>query len=59
MAASPSGKLDSIWNDRKLKDIHPSKVVAMVDDYEVLYVQAEKIIGDSEQPWYEIILEGE
>ena len=59
MAAAPRGKLDPIWDDAKLKHIHPSKTIAIVDDSQVISIQAEKIIGDTEQPWYEVILEGE
>ena len=57
MAAYPGGKLDPIWDDAKLKHIHPSKTIAIVDDSQVVSIQAEKIIGDTDQPWYEVILE--
>ena len=58
MAAYPGGKLDPIWNKPELSNIHPSKSLAIVDDCQVVYIQAEKIIGDTNQPWYEVALEG-
>jgi hypothetical protein len=58
MAAYPGGKVDPIWNDVKLEDVHPSKVIAIVDDSQVVSIYAEKIIGDIGQPWYEVVLEG-
>lgn len=59
MAAAPGAKLDIRWSSPELSDIHPSKPLAIVDDCQVVSIQAEKIVGDSDQPWYEIILEGE
>ena len=59
MAAYPGGKLDPIWNKPELSNIHPIKWWAIVDDYQVVYIQAEKIIGDGNQPWYEVALDGE
>ncbi len=59
MATYPSGKLDSLWDNPKLEHIHPSKTIAIVDDSQVVSIQAEKIIGDTDQQWYEVTLEGE
>lgn len=59
MAAYPGGKLDPIWDEPKLEHIYPSKMIAIVDDSQVVSIQAEKIIGDTDQPWYKVILEGE
>lgn len=59
MAAYPGGKLDSLWDDPKLEHIHPSKTIAIVDDSQVVSIQAEKVIGSTNQPWYEVVLEGE
>ncbi|MBA7596067.1 hypothetical protein ES703_03036 [subsurface metagenome] len=59
MAVAPGGKLDSIWDDKKLEPVHPSKTIAIVDDSQVVSIQAEKVIGNIDQPWYEVILEGE
>ena len=59
MAAVPGGKLDPLWDDAKLQHLHPSKMIAIVDDSQVVSIHAEKIIGDTDQPWYEVVLEGE
>lgn len=59
MAAYPGGKLDPLWDDAELKDIHPIKTIAIVDDSQIIKIKAEKIIGDTDQPWYEVTLEGE
>jgi len=59
MAAYPGGKLDPIWNDPKLKEVHPSRTLAVVDDSQVAQIHAEKIIDDTLNPWYEITLEGD
>jgi len=59
MATRYGGKLDPIWDNEELENIHPIKTVAIVDDSQILRIQAEKVIGDTEQPWYETVLEGE
>lgn len=59
MAAYPGGKLDPLWDEAELKNIHPSKTIAIIDDSQVVSIQAKKIIGDTDQPWYEVTLEGE
>jgi hypothetical protein len=73
MAAPRKGILDPIWDlDRTWENgellgvdggdavsIHPSKTIAIVDDSEVVSIQAKKIIGDTDQQWYEVVLEGE
>ena len=57
MAAAPGSKLDPIWNNKKLEHVHPSKTIAIIDDSQVVSIQAEKIIGATDLPWYEVILE--
>lgn len=59
MATPYGGKLDPIWNDEELESIHPTKTIAIVDDSQVVSIQAEKVIGSADQQWYEVILEGE
>lgn len=59
MATRYGGRLDHIWDNKELERIHPTKTIAIVDDSQVVSIQAEKIIGDTDQPWYEVILEGE
>lgn len=58
MAAHPGGKLNPIWNNVRPEDVHPSKTIAIVDDSQVISIHAEKIIGATDQPWYEVIVEG-
>jgi hypothetical protein len=59
MAADSRSMLHQIWSKAALRDIHPSKSLAIVDDSEVLAIEACKIVGDSDEPWYEVVLEGE
>lgn len=59
MATPYGGKLDPIWEDPDLVCIHPSKPIAVMDDCEMVSIQAEKIIDNNDQPWYEICLGGE
>lgn len=58
MATRYGGKLDSIWDNEELENIHPIKTIAIVDDSQVVSIHAEKIIEDTNKPWYEVILEG-
>ncbi len=59
MAAAPGSKLDLTWDDKKLEHVHPSKTIAIIDDSQVVSIQAEKIIDGTAQQWYEVILEEE
>lgn len=58
MATPYGGKLDPIWDDEELKSIYPTETIAIVDDSHAISIQAEKVIGDTDQQWYEVILEG-
>lgn len=59
MKRAPGSKLhEETWNKPEYRDIHPDKVIAIMDDSQVINIQAEKIIGDADQQWYEVILEG-
>ena len=52
-------KLDEeTWNKAEYHDVHPDNVIAIQDDSQVISIHAEKIIGDTNQHWYEVILEG-
>lgn len=59
MAADPRAKMDARWFKPELEHIHPTKPIAIVGDSQVEFIEAKKVVGDSPQPWYEIILEGE
>jgi len=58
MAAAPGAKLDDLWADASPRAIHPDNPIAILDDSEVISIEARKIVGDSDEPWYEIMLEG-
>lgn len=59
MAAYPGSKLDAHWDGQRYHHIHPNKTIAIVDDSQVMSIQAEKLIGSTDQQWYEVIVEGE
>lgn len=59
MKADERAKLDPIWLNPGLENIHPSKTIAIIDDSQVVYLEATKIMDDSPKQWYEIIVEGE
>ncbi len=60
MKRDPRSKLhEETWSNPEYRDVHPDKVIAIVDDSQVISIQAEKIIGGTEQRWYEVILEAE
>lgn len=58
MAADIKSKV-GWWDNLAGDPIHPTRVVAIVDDFEVVGIQAEKVIGQATEPWYEVTLEGE
>jgi hypothetical protein len=59
MAADPRTHLASSFSRPELAAIHPSRPIGLLDDVEVLEIQARKVVGDTVAPWYEIALEGE
>lgn len=59
MAANPRANLGPIWESREAADIYPDRAIGIIDDSQVVSIQAEKIIYDTDQPWYEVILECE
>ena len=58
MAASSQSKLPERWNDPALTDIHPERVVAIVDDSAVVSIMATKNHDRQGRRWYKICLEG-
>ncbi|MFC2017444.1 hypothetical protein ACFLUD_03425 [Chloroflexota bacterium] len=50
---------EETWGNPEYRDVHPDKVIAIVDDSQVISIQAEKIIDNTDHQWYEVILEGE
>ena len=59
MATNYGGRLATLWDDFKSSGIYPTEPVAIEDDSQVVYIQAEKIVSDTDQPWYEVVLEGD
>ena len=59
MKRNPRSKLHPVWDKPENKDIHPDKMAVIADDSEVIGIQAKKLVGDTKQPWYVVILEGE
>ncbi len=58
MATPYGGKLDPIWDDEELESIYPTETIAIVDYSRAINIQAEKVMGDTDQQWYEVTLEG-
>ena len=59
-AAHPRADLDQLWLDPALlTDVHPSRIVAILNDSEIVSIAARKIAQDASDAWYEIVLEGE
>lgn len=46
------------WTETE-SPIHPTRVVAIEDDCQVIAIHAEKRTGMDPRPWYEVILEGD
>jgi hypothetical protein len=59
MKRDPKSKLHPTWRNPEYQDVHPDIVIAIVDDSQVIDIQAEKVIGDLNQQRYEVMLEGE
>lgn len=59
MKAHPKCKVPELWDNPAYADVHPDKKAFIVDDSQIVSIQAEKITGDSNQPWYEIVIEAE
>jgi len=58
MAAAPGAKLDDLWVDALPPALHPDNPIAILDDSEIISIEARKVVGESDEPWYEVILEG-
>ena len=59
MAGDPRSSAHQSFDERENSPVHPSKTVAIFDDSQVMRVDAEKLVGLSDDHWYEIKLEGE
>jgi hypothetical protein len=45
------------WEHVDYASVHPDKAIAIADDYAVIAIDAEKIVGDG--PWYSVRISGE
>ncbi|NQT47339.1 MAG: hypothetical protein HQ578_00020 [Chloroflexi bacterium] len=60
MKSAPRCKLClGVWDKPENGDIHPDRVIAINDDCQVMSMQADKIVGDTDAPWYEVTLEAD
>ena len=50
---------DVQFNKPEYAAIHPSKPFAILDDSQVIEINARKVIGNDPQLWYEVHLLGE
>lgn len=48
---------EAIWSSPEYLDVHPDNVIAIIDDSQVINIEAKKVVGDTDQQWYEVILE--
>ena len=56
MAADPLASLSPHWNS--VPHVHPSRTIAILDDSQIVSINAEKIVGD-DAPWYSLELRGD
>lgn len=59
MAAAANFPESVWWAQTELANIHPSRTLAIKDDSQVVFIMAEKIVGDTNCPWYELTIDGE
>ena len=59
MACNPRSAIHPLFDKNGNSTVHPSKTIAIVDDSQVVKIDAEKLAGLGEDHWYEIKLEGE
>ena len=58
MAATSGSCLDPTFEEPENVAVHPGKRIAIVDDSQIMKIDAEKLAGLSDDYWYEIELEG-
>ena len=57
MAAHPNSGINPLFDEPENADIHPSKVIAIRDDQQVMEISAKKRIDPGNHCWYEVGLE--
>ena len=58
MAAHRNAKPDGSFEESENSAVHPTKPIAILDDSNVIKIDAEKLVGLEDKYWYEIELEG-
>ena len=59
MAAHPRALISSIWHLKAPNSVQPDQCIAIKDDCEIVRIEAEKVIGDSQEPWYRVEISGD
>lgn len=59
MAGDPRSSVHPSFEEFENSAVHPSKTIAIVDDSQVMKVDAEKLAGFGDDYWYEIELDGD
>ena len=54
----PESEIAQWWARPEQRYVHPNQCIAIVDDSQVISIQAIKIIGDASTPWYTVMIEG-
>jgi len=58
MAAAKRSSLHEDWDKPEYIDIHPRNTIAIVDDSQVISIQAEKVTEEANNPHYVVTIEG-
>ena len=58
MAANPRASIHESLLAPDCKDIHPSRTIAILDDSQVVSIEAKKLVGSDPSPWYKVSLTG-
>ena len=58
MASAPRSSVHPLFDESENSAVHPSKTIAVADDFQIMKIDAEKLAGLGEDHWYEIKLEG-
>lgn len=58
MACDSKSKLSAKFSFPEYQKIHPSKVIGIVDDSEVISIVAKKVFGDCSEPYYTVNISG-
>lgn len=57
-SADPRVRIGGRWCEADCEAIHPRNAVAILDDVQVISIDAKKVVGDG-SPWYSLELQGD